>query len=183
MVAIVGRSEMEIVACHRKILPQSALGSTPGRVARHDFPNFRSLMRHHGSTDAEIAEPEATNPDPEHPVICIHPGTGRRGIYVDDAFTQEILGISDNESAELLTILYAQAAFPEYQVRLSWEPNSIAFWDDRACQRCAASDYRPNVRITIAARRTSTPYGDESHAPTDAVPSPFAEQLRAWCDS
>jgi len=183
MVAIVGRSEMEVVACHRKILPQSALGSTPGRVARHDFPNFRSLMRHHGSTDAEIAEPEATNPDPEHPVICIHPGTGRRGIYVDDAFTQEILGISDNESAELLTILYAQAAFPEYQVRLSWEPNSIAFWDDRACQRCAASDYRPNgrrvERVTIV---SDTPHDDASQAPTDEAPSPFRGQLRAWSD-
>jgi len=165
-------------------LPQRIEDRAEDRVARHDFTHFRKLMRHRGSTDAEIAELVATYSDPEHPANRIHPGTGRSGIYVNNAFTREIAGISDDESAELLTILYAQAAFPEYQVRFSWEPNSIAFWDNRACQRCAASDYRPNVRrverVTIVG---DTPYDDASQAPTDAAPSPFRGQLRAWSNS
>jgi len=97
---------------------------------------------------------------------------------------REILGISDDESTELLTILHAQAAFLEHQVRFSWEPNSIAFCDDRACHRCAASDYRPTLRrverVTIVG---DTPHDDASQAPTDEAPGPFGGQLRAWSDS
>jgi taurine dioxygenase len=165
-------------------LPQRIKERVEGRVARHDFPNFRKLMRHRGASDAEVAEMEATYPNPEHPVIRTHPETGRKGIYVNTAFTQEIVGMDADESAELLRVLYAQAAFPEYQVRFTWEPNSIAFWDNRACQHYATSDYWPNVRrverVTIVG---DTPYYDASQVPTEEAPSPFRGQLRAWSDS
>ncbi|MFM7755933.1 MAG: TauD/TfdA dioxygenase family protein, partial [Actinomycetota bacterium] len=36
---------------------------------------------------------------------------------------------------------------PEYQCRFHWEPDSIAFWDNRACQHYACSDYWPEIRI------------------------------------
>jgi len=165
-------------------LPQRIKERVEGRVARHDFAHFRKLMRHRGASDDEVAEMEATYPNPEHPVIRTHPETGRKGIYVNNAFTQEIVEMDPDESAELLTILYAQAAFPEYQVRFTWEPNSIAFWDNRACQHYAASDYWPNVRrverVTIVG---DTPYYDASQAPTDAAASPFRGKLQAWSDS
>ena len=35
----------------------------------------------------------------------------------------------------------------EYQCRFKWQPGSIAFWDNRACQHRATADYYPNVRI------------------------------------
>ncbi len=165
-------------------LPQRIKQRVEGRVARHDFAHFRRLMRHRGATDDEIAEMEVTYPNPEHPVIRTHPETGRKGIYVNRAFTQEIVGLDADESAELLDILYAQATYPEYQVRFSWAPNSIAFWDNRACQHYATSDYWPNVRrverVTIVG---DTPYYDAAQAPTEAAPSPFRGQLRAWSDS
>ena len=165
-------------------LPQRIKERVDGRVARHDFANFRRLMRHRGASDAEIAEMESTYPNPEHPVVRTHPETGRNGIYVNNAFTQEIVGMDPDESGELLQVLYDQAKFPEYQVRFTWEPNSIAFWDNRACQHYATSDYWPNVRrverVTIVG---DTPYFDASQAPTEEVPSPFRGQLRAWSDS
>ena len=165
-------------------LPQRIKERAEGRVARHDFPNFRKLMRHRGASDADIAELEATYPNPEHPVIRTHPETGRKGIYVNIAFTQEIVGMDAQASAELLQVLYDQAKFPEYQVRFAWEPNSIAFWDNRACQHYATSDYWPNVRrverVTVIG---DTPYHDASQAPTADADSPFRGQLRAWSDS
>lgn len=89
-----------------------------------------------------------------------------------------------DESAELLQVLCDQARFPEYQVRFTWEPNSITFWDNRACQHDAASDSWPNVRrverVTIVG---DAPYSDAAQAPTEEVPSPFRGQLRAWSDS
>lgn len=51
-----------------------------------------------------------------------------------------------DESDALLKHLYAQAAIPEYQCRFRWEQDSIAFWDNRASQHYAASDYWPAVR-------------------------------------
>ena len=39
-----------------------------------------------------------------------------------------------------------QATIPEYQCRFKWEKNSIAFWDNRACQHYATGDYWPAVR-------------------------------------
>ncbi len=86
-------------------------------------------------------------PPQEHPVVRTHPETGRRILYVNSAFTSHILGLNPQESAWLLDHLYAQAAQPEYQCRFVWRPNSIAFWDNRACQHYAASDYFPAVRI------------------------------------
>ena len=96
-------------------------------------------------------------PPQEHPVIRTHPETGERLIYVNIAFTDYIKGMDREESDDLLKFLYRQAWLPEYQCRFRWAPGSLAFWDNRACQHYAASDYFPNVRImeraTIAGDR------------------------------
>lgn len=52
--------------------------------------------------------------------------------------------------------MFKQAAVPEYQVRFRWEPNSVAFWDNRATQHYAISDYFPNRRV---AERISIAWG------------------------
>jgi len=82
----------------------------------------------------------------EHPVVRTHPETGERGLYVNCAFTTHIKGLSKKESDWLLEHLYAQASIPEYQVRFRWRENSIAFWDNRACQHYAVGDYAPAAR-------------------------------------
>jgi taurine dioxygenase len=117
-----------------------------GRVARHDFGHFRTALRHQGKSEAEIEEFDRTYPPPEHPIVRTHPETGRKAIYVNAAFTQEIVGMEPERSAKLLKHLYAQAAIPEYQCRFRWSDNAIAFWDNRASQHYAASDYWPAVR-------------------------------------
>lgn len=94
-------------------------------------------------------EAEAMNrkyPMVEHPVVRTHPETGRKGLYVNVAFTQHIVGMEKAESDAMLAFLYAQAAIPEYQCRFRWKANSLAFWDNCACQHYAVSDYWPAVR-------------------------------------
>jgi taurine dioxygenase len=85
-------------------------------------------------------------PEPHHPVVRTHPETGRRGLYVNAAFTQSIDGMELEESTKLLRFLYRQASIPEYQCRFRWRENSVAFWDNRAVQHYAAFDYHPGVR-------------------------------------
>lgn len=165
-------------------LPQRIKDRVDGRVARHDFPTFRMRMKSRGLPDEEIEAFNAEYPNPEHPVIRTHPETGRKSIYVNAAFTQEIVGMSAEESDELLGILYAQAAYPEYQVRFKWEPNSIAFWDNRSCQHYAVSDYFPDARrverVTIVG---DTPYYDAAQQPAELPERPFRGQLKRWTDS
>lgn len=165
-------------------LPQRIKDRVDGRVARHDFPGFRGRMRKQGATPEQLAELDEQYPNPEHPVVRTHPETGRTGIYVNAAFTQEIVGMDPDESAELLGILYRQASYPEYQVRFSWEPGSIAFWDNRACQHYAVSDYWPNVRrverVTIIG---DTPYHDPDQAPAHTGERPYRGVLKRWTDS
>jgi taurine dioxygenase len=105
-------------------------------------------------------------PPQTHPVVRTHPETGEQALYVNTAFTSHIEGLSKPESDALLAHLYAQAAIPEYQCRFHWAPGSIAFWDNRAAQHYAASDYFPAVRqmerVTIAGDRPF--YRDEGSA-------------------
>lgn len=113
-----------------------------GLTAVHDIARVFS-----GRLGKSVEELHAKFPPQEHPVVRTHPETGLPGLYVNIGFTSHIKGLNPKESDALLAHLYAQAAIPEYQCRFVWEADSIAFWDNRACQHYAASDYFPAVRI------------------------------------
>lgn len=117
-----------------------------GKVAVHDFAHFRKGLRKAGKSEAEIAAFDHAYPMVEHPVVRTHPETGVKSLYVNAAFTKHIVGFDKAESDQLLRHLYAQAAIPEYQCRFRWRDHSIAFWDNRASQHYAVSDYWPAVR-------------------------------------
>lgn len=115
---------------------------TAGMTAKHDIA--RVFAKRLGR---EADELRAKYPVQDHPVIRTHPETGRRSIYVNTGFTESINGLTRKESDWLLEHLYAQAANPEYQCRFRWTPNALAFWDNRASQHFAASDYFPQRRV------------------------------------
>jgi taurine dioxygenase len=96
---------------------------------------------------------KAMYPDPEHPVVRVHPETGEKVLYVN-AFTTHLTNFHTPENvrygqdyapgaSELLQYLIRQAFIPEYQVRWRWKPNSMAIWDNRSTQHYAVMDYAP----------------------------------------
>lgn len=93
----------------------------------------------------------------EHPVVRTHPETGRRALFVNVAHTARFAGWTEEESAPLLNFLFAHQVKPEFTCRFRWEPNSIAFWDNRAAQHNPINDYhgfkRLMHRITLAGDR------------------------------
>lgn len=82
-----------------------------------------------------------------HPVVLRHPASGRKALYVNSCFTSHIVGLKPAESRALLDMLYRHVMNPEFQVRLRWQPNTIAIWDNRSTQHFAVGDYYPAHRL------------------------------------
>ena len=108
-----------------------------------------------------------------HPLCRTHPETGKTGLYIHGGFLRhdslydvrsgERLEASESEA--IVGQLLQQHERPEYVCRFQWEPGSIAFWDNRAVQHYAASDYYPHRRLL----RRVTVSGDRPfYDPTDA---------------
>lgn len=85
-------------------------------------------------------------PRASHPVVRTHPGTGRKCLFVNRAFTTHIQGVPRDESNAILDYLYRHMEHPNFQVRFQWEPGSVAFWDNRSAQHRAIWDYWPHRR-------------------------------------
>jgi taurine dioxygenase len=83
----------------------------------------------------------------EHPVVRTHPETGRKALYVNVAHTAGIKGMADEESAPLLQFLFAHQVKPEFTCRFVWEPDAIAFWDNRCVQHNPVNDYHGFRRV------------------------------------
>jgi taurine dioxygenase len=96
----------------------------------------------------EVTQIRADFPPVTHPVVRTHPETGRRTLFVNSVFTDKVIGMEPERGERLLQYLFRQLQAPEYQVRFRWQPGSVAFWDNRAVQHYAVSDYFPAVRIT-----------------------------------
>lgn len=97
-------------------------------------------------------------PPVKHPVIAIHPETGRKLLNVNYNWTTDIAGLPAAESRVILDFLYAHIRSPEYQVRMHWRQGDIAFWDNRVTQHYAVPDYqgrRLMQRIAIAGHSDS----------------------------
>ncbi len=123
-----------------------------GLVAVHDGEeNYRGTYKNFGVED------KATYPRAEHPVVRTHPVTGQKALYVNRGFTRRILGIPRDESHAMLNYLWTHAENPLFQCRFRWQPNSVAFWDNRCVQHRAMWDYWPHTRsgfrVTVAGDR------------------------------
>ncbi|MFZ1726052.1 MAG: TauD/TfdA family dioxygenase [Albidovulum sp.] len=76
-----------------------------------------------------------------HPVVRVHPVTGRKALFASLAFTKRFTGMTDKESAPLLEFLYEHSIQAHLGCRLAWQKHSLALWDNRVCLHHAVSDY------------------------------------------
>ena len=89
-----------------------------------------------------------------HPVVRVHPATGRKALYVNNTYTLRFDGMTQEESEPLLQFLYEHAARPEFTCRFRWSEGALALWDNRCTQHLAMNDYdgfdREMHRTTIS---------------------------------
>ena len=85
----------------------------------------------------------------EHPVVRTHPETGRKALYVNIAHTARFKGMTEEESAPLLSYLFQHQVKPEFTCRFQWRAGSLAFWDNRCTQHNPVNDYHGHRRVML----------------------------------
>jgi taurine dioxygenase len=89
-----------------------------------------------------------------HPVVRVHPETGRKALYVNVAHTLRFVDMTEDESRPLLRYLFEHSVRPEFTCRFQWRVGSVALWDNRCTMHNPINDYhgytRHLHRITLA---------------------------------
>ena len=142
-----------------------AYKNLPGHIKEiiHELEAVHDLLPGFADRIAKEEQSALRNkyPAQTHPVIRTHPETREKILYVS-SWTTHISnyiatgffrGMPELQSGalSLLQYLVDQAKHPEYQVRLKWRPNTVAFWDNRSTQHYAVQDYFPAVRKMMRA--------------------------------
>ncbi len=81
-----------------------------------------------------------------HPVVRLHPESGRKCLFVNSIYTMHFEGMTEAESAPILNYLFDHQCRPEFTCRFRWKPGSIAFWDNRCTVHFAIHDNHDAVR-------------------------------------
>jgi taurine dioxygenase len=109
-----------------------------------------------------------------HPVVRVHPETGRKSLFVNEHFTRRIVELSHEESASLLGFLTRWATSPRFTVRYRWSQGTVAMWDNRCTQHNVLDDFegeRLIQRVTVM--------GDRPEAAAPRRWQPFIKTLSA----
>lgn len=100
-----------------------------------------------GATPKLNEQQSATHPDVTHPVVRVHPRTGRRVLYVSPGYTVKINEVSQSESDALLPELFEHALNPDFHYRHEWALKMLLGLDNRASMHCAVADYKEPRRM------------------------------------
>lgn len=122
-------------------------------------PGLRTVLDglhavHQGTALANDAGLERAAVTTTHPVVRVHPETGRRALYVNANYVSHFDGWTPEESAPLLEYLYATVHRPELTYRHRWQAGDMLMWDNRATQHAVVGDVggaeRVLHRVTIS---------------------------------
>ena len=97
---------------------------------------------------AKVLDPEKPAEAAIHPLIRLHPETGRRALYIND---MRVMGRFDcmiqAESQPLVEFLLMHATRPYFTCRVRWQVETLTLWDNRRLRHQAMDDYHGYRRV------------------------------------
>lgn len=115
------------------------------KVAVHDVLYYGLNSGHMsiGTTESleKMAKMREKFPPVEHPLVCKHPETGRKMLYINQAWTISIKGLRKEESDAILNMLKQHSLQDVFRCRVRYRNKSLLVWDNRAVQHSPNSDY------------------------------------------
>jgi taurine dioxygenase len=104
-------------------------------------------------TPEQQAKDKARMPPVVHPVVRIHPETGRKALYVAERI-RNFVGMSEEETRPLLGFLKQHSVRYEFTYRHRWATDDLVLWDNRCALHYAVQDYeraqlRQMLRISL----------------------------------
>lgn len=135
-----------------------AYETLPARIrARIDGARALNAYDYDSGATIRSARPAENAPAFVHPVVRVHPGTGRRALYVNRLMTRRIEGMEPQESEELLNFLFDHQERPEFVYEHVWRPGDLLMWDNRCALHArtdfSAAERRLMRRVTILGER------------------------------
>jgi taurine dioxygenase len=147
-------------------LPDDLKRAIEGKYQVHDSSrNSAGVLRPGVKLPTRPEEVEG----PTHPLVRVHPATGRRALYLGRRRvwpSNYIVGLPNDESERLLDRLWAHATQPRYAWTHQWKVGDILLWDNRCCMH-----YRTEVDTNQRrVMHRTTIKGDPLVAPWEAQP-------------
>jgi taurine dioxygenase len=110
------------------------LGTTKDAILRMSGPEY-------------LAEVLARFETVRHPLVRVHPVTGRRALFMCGSYMTGIQGMHPGEAAALLELLQARLHDPNIQCRWRWQQYDVDMWDERCTNHRGLSDHYPAHRL------------------------------------
>ena len=143
-------------------LPAELKQAIDGRRQVHDSSRNSAGVLRPGVTAPQ--EPEDVR-GPAHPLVRVHPHTGRRALYLGRRRTwpsSYIVGLPNDESEALLDALWEHATRPELAWEHEWREGDTVLWDNRCAMHCRTpidpARRRVMHRIQIAGEPVVAPW-------------------------
>jgi taurine dioxygenase len=120
-------------------LPAALRVRIDGLEAEHSYEARNKIQQaKYGDLRPGLSEEQRAKVRPVvHPVVRVHPESGRKALFVNEGFTTRIIGLPEAESAELLRELFDISVEERFIYRHRWQPNDLVFWDNRQTMHLA----------------------------------------------
>ncbi len=82
-----------------------------------------------------------------HPLVRVHPVTGRKALFVNPIYTLGIAGLAEAESDALLGFLYRHMLREAFVYRHRWRADMLIMWDNRCALHNATGGYDGHRRV------------------------------------
>ena len=126
-------------------LPQAVRERIDHRTATHDFEKFWEMMRRErNSPRPPLSEAQRrAKPPVSHPMVLVHPVSGRRSLYANPGYAMFIDGMPRAESDALLEMLFAHQVEERFIFKFNWTEGDVLMWDNLRVIHKALADYGP----------------------------------------